>query len=301
MSFSQRDVAEMMRSVGLTDGIVFKFPAMHIEHYKPMIEELQQEFDTVTAGKEVQPGRVKVFNFGAFDGPKIVKVSYYGLSAIYATMLSSKWFQYVDEVHHKVFLGMKADDAAEVLQDELFHSVMGRKARYTHNSAAKNKKQERSYGLAVGDKDSAYEFVIYRRGKEYNYGIEVRIKGKALEPLKEQARSVEATVAQFGGTEPKMHIGVNPAIDKAWTEFWGEMRRKAVDLGDYVEMMHNLSYATSEPTFYFQPSVPRMVTLRTDEFGDTIVRYFDSVDSFYRNSPDTEFYLSVPSEDLRPG
>lgn len=284
MGMSELERVKAMSMVGLLDGVVLKLPPMHKANYEPIVNAIITEHNDRTGGNGDHKPRVKVFNYGKQDGPKIIKIGFYGLDAIAFQSMSAEWFAYVDEVHHKTFLDTVDDEAVRTMMDELFHAPMGRTARYTHNKASKESKNDKSLGLAIGDKNSSYEFVFYRRGEKFNYGLEVRIKGVALKPIKDEAARMVQMMQSQEQVRLTSYVPLQQATDKAWAQFWREMGTKNVDLGDYIELMHICSSVYVQPTVGFTPNQDCLwETVRAggEEMRDV---FYDSLDTFHRKS-----------------
>lgn len=286
MSLTRRELVEAMGFLSRLDGLVLKFPSMPRANYVPMIDRLREEFSAVCPPGVKPDMRVKLYNMDTADDVKVVKVQFWGVQAVYAEGLALSYAQYIDEVHYKTYLEPVNKESIGVMQQEIYDAPMGRKVRQTHNARSKGNSQERSKGVAIGDKDSSFEFVVYRKDSSNRYGLEVRIKGKALASVKAEARKVEAMVAQLGGNRPSLFFATKDAREKVWNEAYRELDTKGVDLGDYLTLITPDQFVSRAPVKGYTPASGQMWADDSSPKGGIVVQAYDSLEAFYRRLDD---------------
>lgn len=284
MALSREELVTAMGFLSRIDGIVLKLPAMPRANYTPMVEALRAEFEELCGFGTTPDMRIRLYNMDTADDVKVVKVQFWGEQANIAASLLLSWGIYLDEVHYKTYLAPVNEESMGVMMRELYDAPLGRKARMTSNNRSKGNLRQRSEGLAVGDKDSAHEFVWYRRNEGHRVGVEVRLKGKGLNILKADAENTRAVVERGSPYAMRLWFLLQKCSDKVWKEFFAEVERKGVDLGDYVRMLGPVPFADTEMPVAYSPITGDMLSF--SHFDGQVSQYYtyETLEAYQRGN-----------------
>lgn len=217
------------------DGVVFKFDTPDEQHRQRIATRLrelvQMHYQPADTREHERLFKVKVFNMTTDRSRAIVKFSLYGGYALAVTQLPAALVPNLFELHLKSYAYGLADDRVKPLYDTLIWSQKGRQPTLYGQHPNPNSKKGSGVGVRIGDRNSDYGFVFYKRPSQ-RLGLELRIKDKAC--FARTVKALDLGVKSGWDDSSIWQAVINTLCHAAAQEFVRDVRSKGVDLAEFM-------------------------------------------------------------------
>lgn len=243
------------------DGVVFKFDTPDEQHRQRIATRLrelvQMHYTPADTREHDRLFKVKVFNMTADRSRAIVKFSLYGGYALALTKLPAALAPNLFELHLKAYAYGMRDEQVKPLYDKLIWSQKGRQPTLYGQHPNPNSKKGSGVGVRIGDRNSDYGFVFYKRPSQ-RLGLELRIKDKAC--FSRTTKAIDIGVKAGWEDSVVWQTVLNTLCHAASTEFVRDVRGKGVDLAEFMLLTEHSRDASDAEPYEF--------TFRTDDDDD---------------------------------
>lgn len=229
--------SEVFQRCAHIDGVTLKFDTPDEQHRQRIASKLAAMLQTHYMPEDVKEHerlfKVKVFNMTKDRSRCILKIHLYGGYALAVSQLPASIASAVFEMHFKAYASQFDDGAVKPLYDAIIWAKGGRQPTLYGQHPNPNSKKGKGVGIRVGDRNSDYGFVFYKRPSQ-RLGVELRIKDKAA--FSRITKALDLGIAASWDDATIWATVVRTLQHAAATEFIRDLRSKGVDLGSQMAL-----------------------------------------------------------------
>lgn len=227
--------ATAFQSTAHLDGIVFKFDTVDEQQRQHIGTRLKEMINKNAWFEDTKHFhrcfKVTLFNMDKTRSRMIMKVGLFGAALKAVDRFPASLLANVHEVHYKAYTSIDDPAVTKDLYGRIVWGTGGRQPTLYGQHPNPNSTKGTGVGVRIGDRNSDYGFVFYRRPAQ-RMGLELRIRDKAC--WSRANKALDFTV-KYGQEDREAWQTLHRTLMHAASEeFVRDVRAKGIDLAEYL-------------------------------------------------------------------
>lgn len=245
--------AEAFQHTAHVDGILLKFDT-HDEQQRQAIagrvrDMVQAHYTPIDMAEHNRLFKVRLFNMSKDKTRQIMKVGLYGQYCRVIHNAPAAILRYLHEAHFKAYCEGLDDKEFDRLRQHIAFASGGRQPTIYGDHPNPNSKKGSGRGARIGDRNSDYNFVMYKRPAQ-RVGLELRIMDKAC--WSRAVKALDFATANGLDDASAWQIAYRTLMVAAAEEAVMDYRAKGIDLSDYCALTPVYQEGRKAETFEYE-------------------------------------------------